>query len=70
MGEAEINVDLVSYEGEDVEISFNPAFISDVLRVIEDPQVVVELKASNRPGLMRSSNNEFQYVVMPVNLPQ
>ena len=70
MGEAEINVDLVSYEGDDVEISFNPAFISDVLRVIEDPQVVVELKASNRPGLMRSSNNEFQYVVMPVNLPQ
>lgn len=70
MGEAEINVDLVSYEGEDVEISFNPAFISDVLRVIEDAQVVMELKASNRPGLMRSSNNEFQYVVMPVNLPQ
>jgi DNA polymerase-3 subunit beta len=70
MGEAEINVDLVSYDGEDLEISFNPAFISDVLRVVEEPQVVVELKATNRPGLMRSSNNEFMYVVMPVNLPQ
>lgn len=70
MGEAEIHVDLVSYEGEDVEISFNPAFISDVLRVVEDAQVVMELKASNRPGLVRSSNNEFLYVVMPVNLPQ
>lgn len=70
MGEAEINVDLASYDGEDVEISFNPAFISDVLRVVEDSQVVIELKAANRPGLMRSSNNEFLYVVMPVNLPQ
>lgn len=70
MGEAEINVDLVSYDGEDIEISFNPAFISDVLRVVEDPQVVLELKAGNRPGLVRSSNNEFMYVVMPVNLPQ
>ncbi len=56
--------------GTDVEISFNPAFISDVLRVVDEPQVVVELKAANRPGLVRSSNNEFLYVVMPVNLPQ
>jgi DNA polymerase-3 subunit beta len=70
MGEAEINVDLNSYEGQDVEISFNPAFISDVLRVVDEPQVIVELKAANRPGLVRSSSNDFLYVVMPVNLPQ
>ena len=67
MGEANINVELAGYEGEDIEIGFNPAFISDALKVIPDPQVVMELKSSNRPGVMKSGN-EFLYVVMPVNL--
>ncbi len=69
MGEAEIEVGLSAYEGDDVEISFNPQFISDVLRVLGDDQVIVELKASNKPGLIRSKDNDFMYVVMPVNLP-
>ncbi|MBC7834997.1 MAG: DNA polymerase III subunit beta [Phycisphaerales bacterium] len=69
MGEAEINVGLNSYEGEDIEISFNPAFITDVLKVVSDPEVIVELKAPNKPGLIRSASNDFVYVVMPVNLP-
>lgn len=70
MGESEISVDLAQYDGEDIEISFNPTFITDVLRVVGDQQVIVELKAPNKPGLIRSSNNDFVYVVMPVNLPQ
>lgn len=67
MGEARISVDLVSMDGDDVEIGFNPGFITDALRVIDDPQVVLELKASNKPGLLRSGA-DFVYVVMPVNL--
>jgi len=69
MGEAEINVDLTSYDGENIEISFNPTFISDVLRVVEENDVVLELKAPNKPGLFRSPAGDFLYVVMPVNLP-
>ena len=67
MGEARIEVDLVSMEGGDVEIGFNPGFITDALRVIDDPQVMLELKAPNKPGLLRSGA-DFVYVVMPVNL--
>ncbi len=70
MGDAEINVDLSSYDGDDIEISFNPAFITDVLKVVSDPEVIVELKAPNKPGLIRSAASDFLYVVMPVNLPQ
>lgn len=70
MGESEISVDLAEYTGEDIEISFNPSFIADVLRVVNDQQVIVELKAPNKPGLIRSASNDFLYVVMPVNLPQ
>ncbi|MBL8763508.1 MAG: DNA polymerase III subunit beta [Phycisphaerae bacterium] len=68
MGEAEIEVDLTSFDGDDIEISFNPAFIVDALKVMDQEQVTFELKASNKPGLMRSES-DFVYVVMPVNLP-
>lgn len=69
MGESEIAVDLANYEGGDIEISFNPNFLVDVLKVVNDPQVIVELKAPNKPGLIRSEAGDFIYVVMPVNLP-
>jgi DNA polymerase III subunit beta len=68
MGESEIDVALSAYEGEDLEISFNPQFIADALKTIEDSEVIIELKAPNKPGVMKSGN-DFVYVVMPVNLP-
>ncbi len=67
MGEANIQVDLTEYKGEDIEIGFNPGFITDALKVITDPDVIMELKKENKPGLIRSGN-DFLYVVMPVNL--
>ena len=67
MGEATINVDLAEYDGADIEIGFNPAFITDALKVITDPQIMIELKAPNKPGLFKAGN-DFVYVVMPVNL--
>ena len=67
MGEAEVQVELKGYDGDDIEIGFNPAFITDALKVITGDQVIFEMKASNKPGLMKSGN-DFVYVVMPVNL--
>jgi DNA polymerase-3 subunit beta len=67
MGEAEVNVDVSSYEGQDIEIGFNPTFITDALKVIAEPEVIIELKSGNKPGLIKSGT-DFVYVVMPVNL--
>ncbi|MCA9292395.1 MAG: DNA polymerase III subunit beta [Phycisphaerales bacterium] len=67
MGEAEVQVDLKGYDGDDIEIGFNPAFITDALKVVQGDQVIFEMKAPNKPGLMKSGN-DFVYVVMPVNL--
>jgi DNA polymerase-3 subunit beta len=67
MGEARVSVDLMSMDGDDLEIGFNPGFITDALKVIDEPQVMFELKAPNKPGLLRSGP-DFVYVVMPVNL--
>lgn len=66
-GEAKIHVDLKDYHGEDVEIGFNPGFITDALKVMTDPQVIMELKAGSKPGLIKSGT-DFLYVVMPVNI--
>jgi DNA polymerase-3 subunit beta len=67
VGEATINVDLPAYDGDDVEIGFNPQFIAEALRVIPETQVIMELKSSSRPGLIKAGS-DFVYVVMPVNL--
>jgi len=68
MGESEIELGLSGYEGESIEISFNPRFIADALKTVDEPEVLIELKAPNKPGLFKAGS-DFVYVVMPVNLP-
>ena len=67
VGEATITVELPSYDGEDVDIGFNPQFIAEALRVVPESEVILELKSTNKPGLLKAGN-DFLYVVMPVNL--
>jgi DNA polymerase III subunit beta len=67
VGEAQVRVELKSYEGEDLEIGFNPQFLIDALKVLSDTDVVMELKAQNKPGLIKIGQ-DFMYVVMPVSL--
>ena len=55
------------FEGADVEIGFNPQFLVDALRVVDNDEISLELTAANRPGLLKGGPN-FQYVIMPVNL--
>ncbi len=64
MGDALIDVALEGYEGGDIEIGFNPVFLTDALKIVAEDQVILELKASNKPGLIKSGN-DFLYVVMP-----
>lgn len=67
MGEAQITVDLSKYEGDDIEIGFNPLFLTDALKVVSETEVIFELKAPNKPGVVKAGA-DFVYVVMPVNL--
>jgi DNA polymerase-3 subunit beta len=65
-GEATINF-ACKYEGTDIEIGFNPAFMAEALRVVDSDEISLELTAPNRPGLLKGGAN-FLYVIMPVNL--
>ncbi len=67
MGEAVVHLELKDYGGEALEIGFNPSYIADALKVIDDAEVTLELKAANKPGLIRAGR-DFTYVLMPVNV--
>lgn len=67
MGEATVEVTLDDYQGDPLEIGFNPSFITDALSVVNADKVIVELKSPNKPGVLRSGS-DFTYVLMPVNL--
>src|SRR5438552_376585 len=65
-GEAEVNFPC-KLEGGDVEIVFNPQFLTEALRVVDSDEISLEMTAANRPGLLKGGAN-FVYVIMPVNL--
>jgi len=67
MGEAEVSVPSEAFNGETIEIGFNPQFVTDVLKVADAEEVNIELKASNKPGTIKVGT-DFLYVVMPVSL--
>ena len=66
-GEAEIEVPIESFTGDKLEIAFNPVYIMDALKVVGDDDVTIELKKSEKPGLIRSGTS-FVYIIMPVSL--
>jgi len=65
-GDAEVEM-AVEYEGEPLEIGFNPQFLLDVLRVIRVPHLELELGQPDRPGVIKCGS-DFLYVLMPISL--
>lgn len=65
-GDAQIDMP-IDYDGEPMEIGFNPQFLIDVFRVLKPDEFELHLGQSDRPGLIKSGSN-FLYIVMPVNL--
>ena len=67
-GEARVTLP-VDYEGDPIEIGFNPLYLQDPLRVIDFDQVIFKMSESARPGILRGEDAaDFLYVVMPVAL--
>jgi DNA polymerase-3 subunit beta len=65
-GEAEVQVP-VDYKGDDFSIGFNPQYLLEVLRAMEEPEVVCELTDESKPGVIRAGK-DFLYVLMPVTV--
>jgi DNA polymerase-3 subunit beta len=59
----------VKRDGSDVEIGFNSKYILDVLKVIEDEEVVLEMVSSVKPCVIKPvEGNKFEYLVLPVRI--
>jgi DNA polymerase III subunit beta len=59
----------VAFEGEPLEIGFNPEFLRDGIESVEGDEVVLRLISPLRPGLLQPVGNEdFRYLVMPIRL--
>jgi DNA polymerase-3 subunit beta len=59
----------VEYEGETIDIGFNPQYLLDFLAVCGTETISVSLKDSETQGLFRpigSSDMDYRYVVMPM----
>lgn len=59
----------ITYDGDAMDIGFNPAFISDALKAVPFEQIHLEMQESFRPGVLCGEDkNDFLYVIMPVSL--
>ncbi|KPK85780.1 MAG: hypothetical protein AMJ81_02765 [Phycisphaerae bacterium SM23_33] len=65
-GEAEVRLP-VKFEGDPLEIAFNPTFLTDALKVIQAEGASLEFSAGNKPAVIKAGP-DFVYVVMPVDL--
>lgn len=59
---------LCEIEGEDVDIAFNYAFMLDGLSVIKSSEIFLDLYGAMKPGILRSSEENFLYLIMPVRV--
>lgn len=59
-----IDVDL---EGKNIRIGFNPKFLMDALRVIDDEQVDMYFMNPKAPCFIRNQEESYIYLILPVN---
>ncbi len=57
----------IKYSGEKIEIVFNPAFVKDPLKAIDEDEVTIELNNGSSPAIIRCSV-PFLYVMMPLRI--
>ena len=54
-------------EGEDLNIGFNPKFLIDALRSIDDEEVTMYLVSPKAPCFIRDAEDMYCYLILPVN---
>ncbi len=58
-----------AFEGEPLEIGFNPDFLKEGIESVEGDEVLLRLISPLRPGLLQPVDGEdFRYLVMPIRL--
>ena len=58
----------ISKQGKEIIIGFNPHFLMDIMRVIEDEEIKLYMKDSKSPCIIKDDEGKYTYVVSPVNI--
>ena len=66
IGEAK-DVVPIKYSGEKIEIVFNPSYVKDPLKAIDEDEITIELNNGSSPAVIRCSV-PFLYVMMPLRI--
>lgn len=66
IGSMNENIDIAK-EGKDLMIGFNPKFLIDALRVIDDEEVTIFLVNPKAPCFIRDKEERYIYLILPVN---
>lgn len=54
-------------EGKDLMIGFNPRFLIDALRVIDEEEVTLYMVNPKAPCFIRDEDETYTYLILPVN---
>ena len=57
----------IKKEGKDILIGFNPRFLMDVLRVVDDEVVTIYMINSKSPCFIKDKEESYIYLILPVN---
>lgn len=57
----------ITKEGKDLLIGFNPKFLIDALRVIDDEEVTLYFMNSKAPCFIKDEKETYVYLILPVN---
>lgn len=66
VGEAELEI-AVGYDGPDLEISFDPVYVMDALKVSDGDMVVIELRDGDSAAIFRAGYEQMD-VIMPIEM--
>ena len=58
----------ISKQGKDIRIGFNPKFMLDALKVIDEESIDVYFVNPKAPCYIKDENEKFIYMILPVNL--
>lgn len=58
---------MINKEGKDLLIGFNPKFLIDALRVIDDEEVTLYLMNAKAPCFIKDDKETYIYLILPVN---
>ncbi|MEJ2657458.1 MAG: hypothetical protein P8012_09710 [Desulfobacterales bacterium] len=59
----------IDYQGETIEVAFNPRYVIETLNVINTENVVVNLLDNEKPCLIEGENDDtYLSVIMPMRI--